>query len=278
MDDSRRWQTTRFAGLALVGVAAVTSCGSSGSSATPGPGHVQRDQSVDRSAPLAISRGPESIPNPADDDLDGVDRSPIREDHGALPFLCATDPVAFDLSALQPTRGTPPAFWYAWLYAQKSADVPGFVIAYTGTGSGPHVEARVGAVRPVGPGTYAFMKRLAPTDAETVSSDANDPFRVRSTNGHTPFLTAFGLAGQRQGFYVSSISVEGHLDYKCEYLRDVVVTMSLPADKNRGQRFGNSTVSEALGPVTLDTDGDRVADSWTVTMEARALDALKFRL
>jgi hypothetical protein len=52
--------------------------------------------------------------------------------------------------------------------------------------------------------------------------------------------------------------------------------MVLPRE-NEGQHFGNATLGQALGPMTVDSDGDGKPDSWSVTMAAPALTAVKFR-
>jgi hypothetical protein len=252
-------------GLAFLGLTAA--CGSGATS----PAEGTRASNDNAAAPVRESHETRTISVPvttaAGTTLTPVEVNVTRE--APPPFLCPRDPIAFDLSLLRPTDGTPVKFWYAWAYARRHQELPGFVITYYGTATGPFIEAQAGAVRPVRTSVYTFMDRLTPTYPERVDQDPSDPFRVTTTVGRTPFMTAFGAERQREGFFISSLTVQGHLDVQCQSLRDVVVTMKLPLAENRGQRFGNMTVDEALGPAE---DG-----GWTIAMAAQSLDSLPFQ-
>jgi hypothetical protein len=201
-----------------------------------------------------------------------------REEHRLPnPFLCSRDPVAFDLSKLHPGGGTPVGFAGAWDYAQDHSELPGFVVAYSGTMWGPAITARVGAVHPVANGVYSFMEVLPATVADTVSLDPRDPFHIRTEHPNQNFITAFGKLREREGFVVSDITVEGRLDQTCQYMRGVTVTMTLPRE-NVGQRFGATTVDEALGPMTVVTHSGGEPEAWSVTLTGDSLDNVMFKL
>jgi hypothetical protein len=202
----------------------------------------------------------------------------VDENSGRPPappvFVCHRDPVAFDLSQLRPTWSTPAAFYYAWVYANREREVPGFVVTYTGTYSGP-VQASVGAVYPSSPGTYSFMLGLHNTPPVLATIDA-DRFHVKSYSDDAEFVTAFGTVQNREGFRVSKIAIDGHLDSECRFLRNVVVDMWLPAS-NVGQHFGNQTIDEELGSM-IELDPVTKSKGWVVTMTAPVLEAMRFRL
>jgi hypothetical protein len=193
------------------------------------------------------------------------------------PFLCSRDPVAFDLSLLHPAGGTPIGFTGAWSYAQAHSEVPGFMVAYSGTMWGPELTVRVGAVRPAAPGLYTFMASLPGSEVPSQGLNPRDPFLVRTDHLNHNFVTAFGKVKEREGFVISDIIVEGRLDQACQYLRGVVVKMTLPR-QNVGQRFGGTTIDEALGPLTVDTDNDGEPDAWGVTLTGDSLDNVMFKL
>jgi len=269
MDESRPRQTVLRAGLLMAALGSVAACGSGASPSTGGG-----KQSAGGSGPTLESShvGPataqlfddEAVPTPPD----------LRPRPG--PFVCMRDPVAFDLSKLKPVSDTPLPFWFAWVQAQARAEVPGFVVVYTGLATGPSIQQTVGAVSKAGPSTYRFMARQPPSMTEAVWQDPNDPLHIAGSNDARTFGTAFGPERERQGFYISTIRVEGHLDPTCQALHNVTVTMTLPKE-NEGQRFGNQSIEGALGPMSVDSDSDGHPDSWRVTMAAQSLDALMFR-
>jgi hypothetical protein len=189
---------------------------------------------------------------------------------------CHRDPVAFDLSLLQPSSTTPSKFWFAWVYANRNREVPGFVVVYSGTVAGP-IEAAVGAVYPSFiSGAYSFMNLVPHTGRERITVDPTDPLHVRSYNNGVEFPTAFGTVINREGFVIAGIDIDGRLDSQCQALHNVTVTMRLPKS-NIGQRFGGGTVDEELGPMNEDYDLDGVRDSWIVTMKAPMLPSMNFR-
>jgi hypothetical protein len=252
MDDPTRRRTTLRAGVVLAGFgAAALTCGC-GSSASP--------TVSERSNPGAIAQSTHEVASPSrmagSVNLEGEQEAPVFvENRGKPAFLCAKDPVAFDLSQLRPTSTTPIKFWYSWVYARQKGDFPGFVVAFTGTATGPVVQGRVGAVHMGRGGFLEFSRKMLPTVAEPVWADPEERGHVVGSFGRSPFLTAFGSEQEREGFFLSNVRVEGLLDSNCQELRNVRVTLTLPHE-NLGQRFGNMTIDEALGKMTTDTDGD----------------------
>jgi hypothetical protein len=119
---------------------------------------------------------------------------------------------------------------------------------------------------------------MRPTDFGPVMLDPQDATHVIGTFGSlVPFLTAFGEERSRDGFWITTLRVDGHLDAMCRALTDVTVAMYLP-QVNRGQRFGNMTIDEALGEPTVDADGDGAPDTWVVEMAAPRLESMTFGL
>jgi len=285
MDDTKhRLVMARVAVLLVTGASAL-GCGSGGGNDSPSSsrgttrsGSTGGPNARTESSPVGArvtSAAPSNGYNLVDDEARPPE--PVEENHGRAGFLCSRDPVAFDLSGLTAGESTPVRFGYAWAYAKQHSAMPGFVIAYSGTASGPPIHGQVGAVRVSHEGGYAFMRRLDPTPAEQVSSAPENPFHVMGGFGRSDIVTAFGTPEAREGFVISRITVDGTLDPQCNHLRNVVVTMILPG-RNVGQHFGTMTIDEALGPFTEDTDLDGKADGWSVTMVARSLDALTFHL
>jgi len=274
MDDPTRRRTTLRAGVVLAGFgAAALTCGC-GSSASP--------TVSERSNPGAIAQSTHEVASPSrmagSVNLEGEQEAPVFvENRGKPAFLCAKDPVAFDLSQLRPTSTTPIKFWYSWVYARQKGDFPGFVVAFTGTATGPVVQGRVGAVHMGRGGFLEFSRKMLPTVAEPVWADPEERGHVVGSFGRSPFLTAFGSEQEREGFFLSNVRVEGLLDSNCQELRNVRVTLTLPHE-NLGQRFGNMSIDEALGKMTTDTDGDGVPDAWVVDMVAPKIESMAWRL
>jgi hypothetical protein len=279
MNDPRRRQTNAHTGysvgllgiIALLGGSAASCGGHGGGGASEGA--QPQAEPTDRATERANARtgAPVQVRN---DDDDLVVAPPSSRVPAA--YLCTRDPVAFDLSQLTPVDPTATGFASAWAYARAESDIPGFVVTYSGTYSGPVIHASVGPVYPVADNIYSFMHVLPRGEPVEVRRDAADPFRMISSS-RQEFITAFGTVHDRQGFVVSAVTVDGRLDARCQSLRDVRVTMTLPKT-NIGQRFGGTTMDEALGPMTEDTNGDGEPDSWSVTLAAHSLHNLMFRL
>jgi hypothetical protein len=284
MNDTRsaRRQTTLYAGgvvvpLALAVLASLPACGSHGSSSSEvserrevraeDPSAVARTQSQRAARAQTLAR------NSAEED----EVTPVVESRLPVPFLCSRDPVAFDLSALSLGSDTPETFRLAWDAARAHTDVPGFVIAYSGTMWGPAITARVGAVKPVTNGLYAFETALVPSDADVLGAGRADPFHVRTDHTNRDFVVALGTVREREGFKISNITVDGRLDPLCQSLRNVFVQATLPGS-NVGQRFGGHTIEAAMGPMTVDTDRDGVPDAWQITLSGDSLNSLMFQL
>jgi hypothetical protein len=284
MNDSGRGRTTLRAapwliGLPVVALVGLAGCGSnaSPSASSHGGGSALSPQSSPAEALRNLRKA-----HPVDENPAIEPQLPNFDEIGTAPpappvFACSRQPVAFDLSSLRPAATTPSLFWNAWKHANEHKEVPGFVVVYTGTMSGPIIEARVGAVYPVLPGVYSFMSSTPHTGPARATVDPGDPLHVRSYHTGLEFPTAFGTVRNREGFIIAGIDIEGRLDSECHNLLDVVVTMRLPKS-NFGQRFGVQTVDEELGHMIEDYDLDGQVDSWIVTMTAPVLEAVKFQL
>jgi hypothetical protein len=236
----------------------------------PTPG-VPRTQSDRAARATALARNAGSIAQEDDE------APPPVESRLPVPFLCSRDPVAFDLSRLSLAPNTPEGFRLAWDAVRSRTDVPGFVIAYSGTMWGPAITARVGAVKPVTNGLYAFEQALVPSDADVLGAGRADPFHVRTDHLNRDFVVAMGKVREREGFSISHITVDGRLDPLCQSLRNVAVDITLP-HSNVGQEFGGRTIAEAMGPMTLDTDHDGEPDAWELQLTGDSLPSLMFQL
>jgi len=215
--------------------------------------------------------------NVAEDEATIPPRPPEIADTRARPFLCQRDPVAFDLSALRPGPETPMGFAGAWDHARAVTTLPGLVVAYAGLSHGPELVVRVGAVRHDTPYIYTFMKTLPGAAPARIGLQSPDPFRITSDHQGQNFITAFGSTRDRDGFVVSGITIDAHLDRDCRALRNVYVRMTLPK-QNATQHFGGVVLGEALGPMDFATDPHGVPDAWTVTLVGDYLNALSFSL
>ena len=271
MNDSR-WRLPTPGASLLLGL--IVGCGSSGGSSS------STSEARANAAPATEALAPVSRTTaaPREEVAHVVETDTLGAVHGpSAPFLCSREPVAFDLSALDPEGDVPVGFAAAWLYAKQRTHLPGFVVAYSGTTTGPSLGVRVGAVRKVTTGIYTFMKTLPGTETAHVGLNAVDPYLVRSENLGT-FVTAFGTTEHREGFIVSGITVEGRLDETCRAMKHVRVTMTLPKE-NRGQHFGDQVLGEELlGRMTVDTDHDGNPDAWTIRLTGEYLDNMMFSL
>jgi hypothetical protein len=272
MNDSRRHPTTVHARLLLApAVLALASCGSSGggtSSTSTSEPHENAQLTTQAAGPLEHLAPGEQLTR-ADESNPGDDRG-----YPARPFFCSRDPVAFDLSRLNLAGGTPQGFAQAWTYARARSQLPGFVVAYSGTVAGPTLDVRVGAVRKVTNGIYAFMKTVTLTEVVHAGLEQFDPYHVR-TQHRGMFVTAFGDTHRREGFIVSSITVDGHLDEACRALHDIKVTMTLPL-QNREQRFGDVLLGDVLGaPNTSDHEGK---EGWRIDLTGDYLENMMFSI
>jgi hypothetical protein len=285
MNDTRsaaRRQTTLYAGgavpVALAILALLPGCGGHGSSSEVSERRELRaadpaDSTRARTQSDRAARAQAAAQTFAQDD----EVAPPVETRLPVPFLCSRDPVAFDLSALSLGSDTPEAFRLAWGAVQSRTDVPGFVIAYSGTMWGPMITARVGAVKPVTNGLYAFETALVPSDADVLGAGRADPFHMRTDHANRDFVVALGRVREREGFRISNITVDGRLDPLCQSLRNVVVQATLPRS-NVGQMFGGRTIEASMGPMTVDTDRDGVPDAWQITLSGDSLNGLMFQL
>jgi hypothetical protein len=277
MNDSRRRQATLYAGSPLAAVLALAlfaGCGGGGSSSETATRDVHTQGTA---ATGGASQGSRSAPAETPTLSENDDRPAAPEHRLPNPFLCSRDPVAFNLTALDPGPGTPLGFVAAWNYAKSRSVLPGFVVAYSGTMWGPAISAQVGAVYAKAPGVYSFMEALPPSAVDTVGLNPSDPFEVRTDHRNHNFITAFGSTRVREGFVVSDVTVEGRLDQTCQYLRNVRVHMTLP-EGNIGQRFGGTMIDTALGPMTSESHGHGVKDGWEITLTGETLDNLMFQL
>jgi len=288
MNDTRsaaRRQTTLYAGgavpVALAILALLPGCGGHGSSSEVSERRERRtadpadpaDPTNARTQSDRAARAQAVAQTFAQDD----EVAPPVETRLPVPFLCSRDPVAFDLSALSLGSDTPEAFRLAWGAVQSHTDVPGFVIAYSGTMWGPMITARVGAVKPVTNGLYAFETALVPSDADVLGAGRADPFHMRTDHTNRDFVVALGRVREREGFKISNITVDGRLDPLCQSLRHVFVQATLPRS-NVGQMFGGRTIEASMGPMTVDTDRDGVPDAWQITLSGDSLNGLMFQL
>jgi hypothetical protein len=259
----------------LLGATLALVSASCGSGASPAPERASKASEV---ASTVTSGGTKRAAAPVVEATEAPTEQILDENRGPRALLCDKDPVAFDLSNLQSASVTPPKFWYAWEYAKSRGEMPGFVVELVGTSTGP-IRGRVGAVH-IGKRAQQleFSRQMRPTDFGPVFLDPQDPTHVIGTFGSlVPFLTAFGEERSRDGFWITTIRVDGHLDSMCRALTDVSVAMYLP-QLNRGQRFGNMTIDEALGEPTVDSDGDGSPDTWVVEMAAPRLESMTFGL
>jgi hypothetical protein len=261
-----------------VALAFLTGCGS-GASPSSGAGARATDSKEvahDRSqGPVTSAASPRSE-SPVLDDNGLPVQPPPQQPPG--PFLCARDPIAFDLSLLFPAPETPDGFIQAWGEVRARTEIPGFVVVYSGVSKGPSIIVRVGAVRQATAGAFGFQRLLPPSDPVAMGLYPDDPFHFRSFNSRGDFVTALGKRRERDGFVVSKVLVDGRLDRGCEYLNDVTVELTLPGGRNMGQWFGGRTIDEALGPVNIDTDRDGKPDSWRVKLTGPSLTAMDFKL
>jgi len=277
MNDSRcRQHTAAYACLLVATLGLTPSCGSGAAPSSESTQRAAQGKVGVEGAPTRTHIGATGPARAEDDDNAASATSPAQP--GATPFLCMRDPAAFDLSQLTVIDPSPAGFGQAWIHAKYEADVPGFVVVYTGTMTGPNVHATVGTVYQPRHDTWEFMTAL-PRSEEGYAAprDPADPFFVKSIHSNKKFITAFGQLRKREGFIISEITVEGHLDGACRRLKNVVVTMVLPKD-NLTQVFGGRVLGEVMGPMTTDTDNDGVPDAWTVTAVGASLSPLNFAL
>ncbi len=275
MDDSRRGRTTLRAGLLPATAAlALLACGSpasSGSRATASSAAPEVHAAAQGGSLTgrAQSRSVEVV--------DEETRSEPVQHRLPAQFLCSRDPVAFDLTRLELGPGTPPGFAGAWNDVRAHSQLPGFVIAYSGTKWGPMITARVGSVIEPAQGLFRFMESLPTSELDVVGLNQRDPFQIHTEHRGREFVVAFGSREQRDAFVISDIIVDGRLDRGCQYLHHVVVTLTIP-HRNAAQTFGGTTLGDVLGPMTVDTNQDGKPDAWGVMLTGDTLDNLMFSL
>ncbi len=268
MNDSRRRQTTLRASLLLAPLLA--SCGGPGGSSSASEAK-ERANTTPTTQSVTVER-PASAPANHGDQVDPVERG---GGYPAAAYMCTRDPVAFDLSSLQLAGGTPQIFASAWRIAKDRSQFPGFVVAYSGTMFGPELSVRVGAVRKVKEGIYAFMRTVSPGEVVHVGVEQADRYHVRTAH-YGNVVTAFGTQHQREGFVISSISIDGRLDETCRTFRQVHVSMTLPVKENEKQRFGGVILGDVLGtPTAIDHDGK---SAWRIELTGEQLDNMMFSL
>ncbi len=201
----------------------------------------------------------------------GLEYIPVDPADGAADYVCASDGVIFDLTALAPLEPqTPSVIVSAWTHELPfpvTQDSPsGFVLVAAGLRQGP-VSARIGGVILV-QGTPHVAALGSGTSAITMPYNPNAPTRWTLPRTSVDARISFGTLENRREIVLSTIEFDFETDAVCSELRGSL-TIEISADKNYGGAvsFGDgTTLADLFGPVDTDTNLDGVLDGWRLQL------------
>ncbi len=183
------------------------------------------------------------------------------------PVVCSRETTGLNLAQLVPTSTVPAAFAAAWKQEAHASLAPALVLGLRGLTKGP-VAGSLGPVYSVSPTTWHFESPPLTARTVLVTNDTTNPLHITIPTLPTTAITSFGDSSTRRGFTIIGFALDGTLAGQCE---SIFGTMRfLVPGSNADQAFGGSTVGALLGAVSVDSNADGTADSWSVDFAGTA--------
>lgn len=216
----------------------------------------------------ALDDGAFDDANPPSDAPGGKGGPVIGDREAGTVLVCGVSQRAFDLSQMAVASAVPQAFANAWKAEQMAIlqGPPGLGLGLRNLDVGP-VRATVGAVYAVSQVNYAFVG-VPSSESGLAATVGAAPRSITVGPIDTHFVVSFTSNMMAHGFSVSAIGAEVTLSAQCDAATGQI-DLTVPAT-NVDQPFGGSTVGDALGSPTVDTDHDGMNDAWTVSLTGTA--------